>query len=116
MITVLFVEDDVDNRFVIEYALRSMGMVVISVVDGQDALDVLEQIVPDVILLDLLLPSVSGFDVLAQYPGPVPIVVYSAWTDMTNLPREPFAVVLKPADVREELAPILFEAARSWRV
>ena len=111
---VLLIEDDADTVMVISLGLRSHGFDVVPVANGELALELLQIFTPDVILLDLIMPVLDGFAFLERYDGPVPAVVLSAWSDLTDLPREPYAVLLKPSSLRE-VAGLLWAAARSWR-
>src|SRR5258705_6639939 len=61
--TVLLVEDDNATREMFDYALRMAGFSVTAVRDGFAALRSIEQGCPDIVVLDLDLPHVSGLDV-----------------------------------------------------
>ena len=60
---VLVVDDEPAIRDSLKLLLRS-NFEVNTASDGQEALDVVEQFNPDLILLDVMMPKVSGFDVL----------------------------------------------------
>ena len=62
---VLLVDDDPDLLAVIAFALQQAGFLVVKAVDGMNALQILEQEKPDLAVLDINLPRMSGFD-LAQ--------------------------------------------------
>ena len=64
MIRILLVEDSKFLRLATERALTRAGYEVTSAVDGDEALLVARQKLPDLILLDMLLPKMSGPDVL----------------------------------------------------
>jgi len=61
--TILLFEDDRSTREMYEYALRLAGFTVSVAADGLAGLRVIEQQLPDVIVLDLDLPQISGIDV-----------------------------------------------------
>jgi len=61
---ILLVEDDRVLRRACEASLRRIGFAVTIALDGQEALDHIKTDVPDLILLDLLMPRVSGLEVL----------------------------------------------------
>lgn len=113
-VRVLVVEDHVDTQTVVRLYLGVLGFDFKIASDGVEALGTIPFFDPDVILLDLRMPVMDGWEFMREYQGPVPIVVLSAWSDMKELPRDPFAIVLKPSDMRE-VAVVLREAARSWR-
>jgi CheY-like chemotaxis protein len=61
---ILLVEDDRYLRRACETALRQRGFSVSSAVDGAEALDAIASELPDLVLLDLLMPKVTGLEVL----------------------------------------------------
>lgn len=63
-IRVLIVEDEVDLGRAVKEIMTYIGAETTLVHDGQVALDWLAQHVPDCVILDLHLPSVSGLDIL----------------------------------------------------
>lgn len=65
-ISVLVIEDEKDIRKVLEYNLDSDGFKVYSAADGLKGLKIARQIIPDVILLDWIMPKMSGMEVLAE--------------------------------------------------
>jgi DNA-binding response OmpR family regulator len=62
--TILLVEDDDRLADVYETRLKAEGFKTQRVANGEDALATAMQIKPDLILLDVMMPKVSGFDVL----------------------------------------------------
>lgn len=63
---VLVVEDDKFSRELINRKLQSENFETVLAVDGEVALDLVEKERPDIILLDLILPGINGFEVLAK--------------------------------------------------
>ncbi len=62
----LIVEDDPELSDIFKYILTSVGLETEIVRDGQRALDRLGEIVPDIVLLDINLPYVSGLEILTH--------------------------------------------------
>ncbi len=62
--TVLIVEDDNEIRMVYSYALNNHGIKVLQAANAAEAVRLLEQLLPDVILLDMLMAGTSGLDFL----------------------------------------------------
>ena len=60
---VLLVEDDVDQLDLTAYALRREGYTVLAAIDGQQALARWEAEQPDIVLLDVKLTKLNGFEV-----------------------------------------------------
>ena len=66
MKTILFVEDESVLQKTFGEVLKQEGYEVISALDGQIGLRLAKEKKPDLILLDLILPKVHGFDVLKK--------------------------------------------------
>ncbi|MCS7151675.1 MAG: response regulator transcription factor [Endomicrobia bacterium] len=78
--TILIVEDDDTVLTFFEYYLTKQGFNVITAKDGQQALEKIAQSIPDLIILDALLPKKSGYEVvktLQQSHKKIPIIVVS---------------------------------------
>ncbi len=79
---ILLVEDDRFLRRACEASLRQRGFSVTVAADGEEALDKVRQAPPDLILLDLLMPKMTGIEVLrtlrAQEPTRgIPVLILS---------------------------------------
>lgn len=78
--TVLLVEDNDFIRNMYQLKLAKSGLTVVEAIDGTMALEKLRTFKPDLILLDLMMPNVSGIDVLKELnkqsvvPG-LPVIV-----------------------------------------
>src|SRR6185436_17598746 len=82
MANVLIVDDDVDGCRPLARLLRYVGHAAFFVHDGRAALSLLDQLRPDMILLDVMMPGLDGIEVLKHIRAhPVhkdlPVVVYS---------------------------------------
>jgi CheY-like chemotaxis protein len=62
--TALIVDDDQPTLLFLQQVLLPLNVQVIRADDGAQAIDILQQSTPDVMFLDLLLPGISGLDVL----------------------------------------------------
>jgi len=62
--TILIVEDDENLGSVYETRLQAEGFTTKRVANGEEAIAAATQALPDLILLDVMMPKVSGFDVL----------------------------------------------------
>ncbi len=69
MTTILIVDDQSDNRSVLERLLRSWGYDVIEAQDGVTAVQLARQRLPDLVLLDVMMPNMDGFAVLRSLRG-----------------------------------------------
>ena len=68
-IKVLLAEDDKFLRDICGTKLIKEGFQVVEAIDGQDVTKALEKEKPNIVLLDIVLPSVNGFEILAQILG-----------------------------------------------
>ena len=80
---ILIIEDEPDIVETVRYNLEKTGFVVVSSGDAETALDILNQRIPDLILLDLILPGMNGFDFCKEIKREprtraIPICVLSA--------------------------------------
>lgn len=101
----LVVEDDPDLREAIVGALHARGYAALSAEDGAQALRMLDAMIPDAILLDLLMPTMNGFEFLAaraERPdlAGIPVVIASAAApDRELAPSTWNEFVMKPYDL-----------------
>jgi DNA-binding response OmpR family regulator len=80
---VLIIEDEPDILSVTSFRLKKAGYEVLTVTDGQKALDFLKQNRPDLVLLDLVLPVVSGEEVCSYIKkderlSNTPVILFTA--------------------------------------
>lgn len=68
---VLIVDDEVGLLRLFSSLVERLGCDIVQSGDGATAMDVLDQMTPDLLILDLAMPEVSGFDVL-QYVRSIP--------------------------------------------
>jgi DNA-binding response OmpR family regulator len=81
MATILVVEDDPVIRSTVEYALKRSGFETRAAADGNEALQAALEIEPDLVLLDLMLPGLDGYQVaerLRSSGHDVPIIMVTA--------------------------------------
>jgi DNA-binding response OmpR family regulator len=83
----LFIEDDDQIRLALRLALEDEGYEVTEAADGRAGLDQFAVREPDLVLLDLRLPDMSGFDVCRQLRSSslVPIIIVTAQMDTHDL-------------------------------
>jgi CheY-like chemotaxis protein len=77
-VRVLVVDDDAGNRGLLADVLADDGHEVAQAADGAAALALLPDWQPDVILLDLLMPEMDGWDFLAAYQHRAPVILLTA--------------------------------------
>lgn len=79
---ILVVEDDKFLRELISQKLSREGYTVIEAVDGEKGIESIKENVPGLVLLDLILPGIDGFEVLAKMKADpnlanIPVIILS---------------------------------------
>ncbi|HEY9644096.1 MAG TPA: response regulator [Coleofasciculaceae cyanobacterium] len=110
MTTVLVVEDSLTETEMLTRYLRQAGLAVISAISGEDAQTKLQFQTPDLVLLDVILPGQSGFEICRKLKTDIktkqiPVVICSTkgteadklWGSMLGAD----AYLAKPVDQRE---------------
>ncbi|MGH8992507.1 MAG: response regulator [Acidimicrobiia bacterium] len=90
--TVLVVDDEADLLFTVTLALEMAGYSVVQATSGEEALEMVEAVSPDVVVLDLRLPGIDGWEVLRRLGvglerPKVPVVLLSAQVDTATAAR-----------------------------
>lgn len=67
--TVLIIEDNEQNRYLATFLLEAHGYTVVSALDGPSGIALAETMVPHVVLLDIQLPKMDGYDVARRLRG-----------------------------------------------
>jgi two-component system OmpR family response regulator len=107
---ILVVEDDLNLLETLKYNLHKEGYDVVTASDGEQALEVARQEKPAVIILDVMLPRMSGFEVcrILRKEMTVPILILTAKADETDkivgLEIGADDYMTKPFSIRELLA------------
>ncbi len=80
---ILIVDDSTVNNIMLENILSEYGYEAHSVIDSKNVLNTIHSYQPDVILLDIMMPGLSGFDILKQMKQKdisIPTIILSAYT------------------------------------
>jgi two-component system phosphate regulon response regulator PhoB len=117
--TVLLVDDEPAQREVLSYNLEAEGFRVVQASNGEEALMLVDEVSPDVIVLDWMMPNVSGIEVCRRLKTrpetrAVPIIMLSARSEEVDRVRgletgaddyviKPYSVVELMARVRAQL-------------
>jgi two-component system cell cycle response regulator DivK len=112
---ILVIEDQEDNRRILRYLLGSAGFEVIEAVTGEGGLTLAERERPDLILMDIQLPGLDGYEATRRIKGNaelrhIPIVVVTSYAlsgdDVKAFAAGCDAYVTKPFSPRQLLATI----------
>ena len=120
--TVLVVEDEPAQLEVLSYNLEADGYRVVKAQDGEEGYLLAEEVLPDIILLDWMLPKVSGIEVCRRLKARsetrnIPMIMLSARSEEVDLVRglETGAddYVIKPYSVKELMARVRAQLRRT---
>jgi two-component system cell cycle response regulator DivK len=107
---ILVVEDNQDNREMVVKVLKFNGYQVIEAVDGEEAIEKAKTEAPALILLDIYLPKMDGYEVAKRLKGDtglkdIPVVALTAHAMKGNREQALAAgcdgYITKPIDIRE---------------
>jgi CheY-like chemotaxis protein len=118
---ILVVDDDPDMQDVMAFTLEMGGYEVTRASNGRQALERVEERMPDVILLDMRMPVMDGWTFAAElrrrHPGHAPIVVCTAAEDAQRRAREVQAVgcLSKPFELDAMLHVVESVLPSRWR-
>jgi len=103
----LIVEDDRDIVALFRHVLDIAGYQTEIVMNGVEAMERVEKLLPNIVLLDLQLPGMSGVEILKRMRteermSRIPVVVITAYAPFADsLPVEPDLLLLKPVDINQ---------------
>ena len=116
---VLLVEDEPAQREVLKYNLQSEGFDVVAAADGDEAILLVEEETPDIIVLDWMLPGISGIEICRRiksksHTRSIPVIMLSARAEEVDRVRgletgaddyvvKPYSVLELMARVRSQL-------------
>ena len=115
MSTVLLVEDSMQARKMISRLLIKQGLKVKVAVDGIQALEILPNITPDLVLLDIVMPKMNGYELCRKIKSNpqtknVPVVICSAkgedFDRYWGIKQGADAYIAKPFEEKEFIATI----------
>jgi CheY-like chemotaxis protein len=107
---ILVVDDDPDILSIVSMSLEAQGYTVHKATNGREAVDLAREHHPDLMLLDMMMPELSGYEAVAELKGDpatreIPIVGLSAKAMATDMERPspwttatPQAVPHRPGD------------------
>lgn len=86
---ILVVDDEPTNRVLLEELLEAQGYTVVTAEDGQQALEKFNGMEPDLVLLDVAMPKLSGFEVCRRLKGNpetrlTPVVLVTGLSDLQH--------------------------------
>lgn len=83
-IKILLVDDEVDFRSLMEFWFKSKGYTVLTASDGPEGIEMIKKDPPDIVFLDLRMPTMTGMDVLKnvrKFNKTLPVIIISAYVN-----------------------------------
>jgi two-component system cell cycle sensor histidine kinase/response regulator CckA len=89
---VLIVDDEPQNRQLLQVMLAPEGYLVVTAASGEEALAVVKQTPPDLVLLDIMMPGLDGYEVVAKIKADpttrnIPVILVTALEDRSSRMR-----------------------------
>jgi len=115
---ILVVEDEIALQETLAYNLKKQGYEVFATADGSEALDLAREIEPDLIVLDIMLPGIDGFEVcrILRKEMIMPVIMLTARDDeidrVVGLEVGADDYLAKPFSMRELLARVKAQLRR----
>jgi len=84
MATILVVEDDKNQRLLYEQELELEGYEVVTASDGKDALEKIQEQLPNLIIMDINMPKMDGIETMGKILGKnkeVPVIINTAYSN-----------------------------------
>jgi CheY-like chemotaxis protein len=108
--TILVIDDSTTNVVLLQAVLTSKGYNIETALNVKEAMGIINKKIPDLILLDLLMPKINGYDFLTDVKSNIkmqniPVIVVSALTEDDNIKKAmnlgAHSFVKKPVDIQK---------------
>jgi CheY-like chemotaxis protein len=114
--TILVAEDHLDSRDAMRALLEAFGYTVLEAVNGRQAVDIAKRERPDLILMDIMMPELDGFEATRQIRGfpatrHIPIITLTAMDGARTLALDAGANDFLPKPINSGA---LLEKVRGW--
>lgn len=111
MSKILLVEDEPNQGLMVQEQLEDEGHSVVVVHSGQDALDCVRDVRPDVVVLDIAMPGMDGIETLARLlakDNQLPVIIHTSYAQYKDnfMSWSADAYVIKSSDLAELKAAI----------
>ncbi len=106
MTTILLVEDDKNQRLLYEQELRHEGYEVVTASNGKEALEEVQEKLPDIVIMDINMPKMDGIEAMGRILGKnkeIPIIINTAYSNYKDsfMSWAADAYIVKTSDLSE---------------
>ncbi|AQQ72098.1 Stalked cell differentiation-controlling protein [Limihaloglobus sulfuriphilus] len=90
--TILVVDDNEQNLELIQAYLEDLDCRTLAATDGEEAIDIVKEQMPDLILLDVMMPKMSGYEVCKRLKAKpettdIPVIMVTALSELGDIER-----------------------------
>ena len=106
MTTILLVEDDKNQRLLYEQELMHEGYEVVTASNGKEALEKVQEKLPDIVIMDINMPKMDGIEAMGRILGKnkeIPIIINTAYSNYKDsfMSWAADAYIVKTSDLSE---------------
>ncbi len=106
MTTILLVEDDKNQRLLYEQELRYDGYEVVTATNGKEALEKVQEQLPDIIIMDINMPKMDGIEAMGRILSTnkkIPVIINTAYSNYKDsfMSWAADAYIVKSSDLSE---------------
>jgi CheY-like chemotaxis protein len=106
MTTILLVEDDKNQRVLYEQELKHDGYEIVTASDGKEALEKVQEQLPDIVIMDINMPKMDGIEAMGRILSKnkkVPVVINTAYSNYKDsfMSWAADAYIVKSSDLSE---------------
>ncbi len=106
MTTILIVEDYKNQRLLYEQELRLEGYEILTAADGKEALEKVQEQLPDIIIMDINIPKMDGIEAMGRILNKhkdIPIIIHTAYSSYKDnfMSWAAGAFIVKSSDLTE---------------
>lgn len=91
---ILVIDDDPGTLKLLESVLQSMNYTCVTIKNPKDALKTIQNIMPDMVLLDIIMPEIDGYslckEIKSLYGNKIPIIIFTAQSYEKDLIQEAY--------------------------
>jgi CheY-like chemotaxis protein len=106
MTTILLVEDDKNQRLLYEQELMHEGYEVVTASNGKEALEEVQEKLPDIVIMDINMPKMDGIEAMGRILGKnkeIPVIINTAYSNYKDsfMSWAADAYIVKTSDLSE---------------
>jgi len=121
MTTILLVEDDKNQRLLYEQELKHDGYDVVTASDGKEALETIQEQLPDIVIMDINMPKMDGIEAMGRILSKnkeVPVIINTAYSNYKDsfMSWVADAYVVKSSDLsklKDKIKEVLINKAKN---